>query len=35
MNEWGFIGQDTFGALGKPATSNIFEKRRAMSKSRG
>jgi hypothetical protein len=26
MNEWGFIGQDTLVAIGKSATSYIFEK---------
>lgn len=25
MNEWGFIGRDTFVTLGKSATINIFK----------
>lgn len=28
MNEWGFIGQDTFVGIGKSATSNKFEIKR-------
>ena len=29
MNEWGFIGQDIFVGIGKSATSNNFEIKRA------
>lgn len=27
MNEWGFIGQETFVRIGKSATINKFKKR--------
>ncbi|GEM_PF-2983466 len=35
MDEWGFIGQDTFVALGKSTTSLKFKSRRGSEELEG